>query len=162
MARHSSFTTFKPAVDRAIERKVNKVVGRVDKVADELLRDARDLASGTETQDSLNKAGNPFGRGFRNPRGRQRGRRQPLPLNEQSGKFKKSLRKVKRDMRTGRFSRQAAFRIESWGVPYAKYVARRKPKLNSKMIYRGYWDQLEKNAKKRLYLSKRIGRRIAA
>lgn len=144
MAVHHSPESLNRAIHGFVQAKIDQAKEGIDDLQEEVHAKAIEFTSGTASQPQLNLENNPYGRGFTNPRGRVRSRRQALPINKQTGKLQSGIRNVKRDMRTGRFSRSAEWRIEVHGVSYAQYVIRRKPKSGSKMIYRPFWDELDK------------------
>lgn len=159
MSTHRNVDSLNAAIRRRIASKIDQAVELIDDMSKAEYDDAIELTSGTATQAQLNRENNPYGRGFTNPRGKIRGRRPPLPINRQTGRLQQGMKRVRRDMRTGRFSRNAEWRIEVHGVPYAQYVVRRSPKPGSKMIYRPLWDEITNRRKMRLYKMRQEFRR---
>lgn len=149
MAIHHDPDRFAKAIEDRLKAKARVAAKVLDPVAEGMYEDAIELTSGTESQPSLNKANNPFGRGPTTPRGKVRGRRRGLPINYQSGRLQRGLRMVRRNAQ-GRFDSGASWKLEVWGVPYAKYVIPKKPYPGSKMIYRAFWEEIDKGVKKRM------------
>lgn len=143
MAVHHSPESLNRAIKARIDAKIDQAKDAIDDLQKETYDEAIRLTSGTTSQAQLNRENNPYGRGFTNPRGKRRGRRPALPINKDTGALQKGIKNIRRDAR-GRFSKTAEWRIEVHGVSYAQYVIRKKPKPGSKMIYRPFWDELDK------------------
>ncbi|TXH54545.1 MAG: hypothetical protein E6Q97_10710 [Desulfurellales bacterium] len=159
MSTHRDVNSLNAAIRRRIASKIEQAVEIIDDMAKDTYNDAVELTSGTATIAQLREENHPYGRGFNAPNGKRRAQRKALPINKHSGKLQESFRNVRRDMRTGRFSRVAEFRLETHGVSYSKYVIRRSPKDKSKMIYRGFWEELDHRRKMRLYKMRQEFRR---
>jgi hypothetical protein len=147
MAKHVSALALAKALEDRLRKTGASVERSMEIAARETFEEARRNLSGTESQASLNRAGNPFGMGFKNPRGKVRGRRRDLPINRQSGKLARSL--YLRSEGTGRGTR---YRIGVKGGPrYAAYaLGRTRIKRD-----RGFWAATTKGWKARLFAVKR-------
>ena len=150
MATHTTADSLQRAIEGRLVKIAQRAAKATEHIADELYRDAIELTSGTTSQRELNREGNPYGRGLIGPHGRPRGRRPGLPINRQTARLQDGFRKIQRNTGTGRFDTSAQFGIELHGVPYAKYVIPKKPRPGSKMIYRGFWEEMGKRRAKHL------------
>lgn len=134
MAKHQTAAALAKAVEARLKAKARSVEHAVDDIARETYTDGLDQLSGRTRQAQLNREGNPYGRGFTNPRGKRRARRQPLPINVQSGELRRSYRLIRDD--TGGLKR---YRLTFRGGPdYARFVLSKDG--TSKMVARPFWN----------------------
>jgi len=161
MAVHHDVGSLKRAIEGRLARMVKAAEVACDDLAKGEIEDYVELTSGTTSQNTLNKEGNPYGRGFTNPKGKPRGRRPGLPINRQTGRLQQGARLVRRNTTTGRFDRSAEWRVEVHGVPYARYVIPKKAYPGSRMIYRGFWEEMDRRRRRRLFELKRDFKRRA-
>ena len=155
MAVHHDPASFKRAIEARLQKMVKAAEAACDDLAKGEIEDYVELTSGGTSQNTLNKQNNPYGRGFTNPRGKPRGRRPGLPINRQSGRLQGGARLVRRNVASGRFDRSAEWRLEVHGVSYARYVIPKKASPGSRMIYRGFWEEMDRRRRRRLFELKR-------
>lgn len=144
MRKHRSALALARSIEEHLVKKQMNVRQGMQLIARESYKDIGELTSGTESQADLNRAGNPYGRGARNPSGKSRGRRQNALLNRQSSR----LHDAAFLDTTGVSSSKISFRV---GIrpsqPYFKYVLARGGTI--KMRDRGIWAEIEKRFKAR-------------
>lgn len=161
MAVHHDAGSLKRAIEGRLLHYVKAAEAACDDLAKGSIEDYHDLTSGTASYDTLRRENNPYGRGFTSPRGKPRGRRAALPFNEHTGRLHDAARLIRRNVATGRFDRSSEWRLEVHGVTYAKYVMPSKPNPNSKMIYRGFREEMDRRRRRRLFELKRDFKRRA-
>lgn len=155
MAVHHEAGSFIRAIEGRLQHYVKAAEAACDDLAKGEVEDYHELTSGTASYDDLRRQNNPYGRGFTNPRGKARGRRAALPINEHTGRLHDAARLVRRNVATGRFDRSAEWRLEVHGVPYARYVIPKKASPGSWTIYRGFWEEMDRRRRRRLFELKR-------
>lgn len=149
-----------PSLQKALDRRFTNYVRSAfeacdDAVAKATLEDMIDLTSGSQTKAEQRAEGHPYGKGPRSPSGKPRARRALLPINRQTHRLQQGIRLVRRDEKTGRFSRTAEWRVEIHGVDYAKFVVPKRPDPRSKMLYRPLWEELDRRRRRHLFDLKR-------
>lgn len=156
MATHRTASGLARALEERFARYARAAFESCDDVlAKATLEDAIELTSGSLGEAGARAAGNPFGRGPKNPRGRVRGRVPLLPINKRTGRLQQGLKLIRRDRGTGRFSSSAEWSVEIHGVDYARYVVPKKPDPRSKMLFRPLWEELDKRRRRHLFDLKR-------
>lgn len=142
--KHTSAASLAQAMEKRVRDKKATVREALRSAARQLEDDLVELTSGTTKQSELNAKGNPFGRGFTNPRGGRRGRVRPLPINRQTGRLQESIYRRK-TTENGE---------EAWRVGFAltardgqRFVLRQGG--TTRMIDRGFQKEKDKRVKAR-------------
>lgn len=155
MATYRDAAVMARAKKARFAKKRRSLEAETEEIALGLKAEAIRLNSGTTTQRQLDEKGNPFGRG----RGRKttvekfkgrrrRGRRAKgfaplLPINEQTGRLKRSLRLVR--VRRGDTTSYRLF----FTVRHAKWILA--PGGTSRMVSRRFWEAMRR---KRTHLTR--------
>ena len=120
------------------------VFAETEDTANEALRIAHRLTSGVYRQEQFNRMGHPFARRFR-PESRGIGRRYGhagtfplLPINVQSGRLRRSFRKLRRP---GRDKGEVVWIITNT-APHARFIL--SPTGTRHMIPRPFWAELSR------------------
>jgi hypothetical protein len=154
MATYHSQAAFLKAQTDKFRKMPGTFADLVSKQADAGLQDVIELTGGTVTTETLRKLGHPFGRGVsygagNAPRGASKAKLAKfgfkknipaLPINQQTGKLRRSFRKRKRGN---------AWEVVSGGVEYAKFILSHDG--TAIMVTRGLRQEVAKRAKARMH-----------
>lgn len=138
MARFTDPAAFNKHLSERLEHWKQAVQVEHEALVKAQVEDMQALLSGTVPTKQLVALGHPFAR---RSGGRKRGRVPSLPINRQTGRLKRSLRR-----KTLAESSRITYEV-SFTAPYAKYVL--SPSGTRKMVGRGYWREVTKLYKKR-------------
>ena len=138
MPRFTDVTAFHQFMSRKLDHWKQTVQIEHANLVDEMIDVMKQDLSGTVSTKELARLGHPFGR---TRGGRKRGRVRNLPINEQTGKLKRSLSRKRLDL-ASKITYEVGFT-----APYSKYILN--PSGTRKMVGRGYWREIEKQYKKR-------------